>query len=72
MIDVYIPWDEFPLVLHSFNCPCCLGVKFMPDKEELEQFVTEQIDGERLKEAMLSIDLEQMRKAIEQTKAVGK
>ena len=44
----------------------------MPDEEELEQRVTEHIDRERIKEAILSLELKQMNISLEKTKAVMK
>lgn len=36
----------------------------MPTEEELEQRITEQIDGERVKAAILSLEINQMREAL--------
>lgn len=44
----------------------------MPTEEELEQRVTEHIDRESVKDAILSLEIEQMNKALEKTKAVMK
>ena len=36
----------------------------MPTEEELEQRITEQIDGERVKEAILSLEISQMKETL--------
>lgn len=36
----------------------------MPDGEELEQFITEQIDQERIKDAILKIEIDNLKKAV--------
>lgn len=66
----FVSYEGFETILHRFNCPCCMGVFSMPDGEEIEQFITEQIDRERVKDAILSLEIEQMNKALEKTKAV--
>lgn len=40
----FIPWDEWKPKLLQFNCPYCMGVKVMPDGEELEQRLLENLD----------------------------
>lgn len=70
MDGFFVPYDDFMPALRTFNCPCCMGVTLMPDGEELEQFITEQIDGERIKNAILSLEIEQMNKSLEKTKEV--
>ena len=40
------------------------------NEEELEQIVTEHIDRERVKKAILSLEIEQMNKSLERTKVV--
>ena len=45
----FVPWDQFPVPIRT--CPCC-GVMKLPTEEELEQRITEQIDGERLESAI--------------------
>ena len=32
---IYVPWGEWKPKLRQLNCPCCMGVKVMPDGEEL-------------------------------------
>ena len=66
----FIPWDDWKPILHTFTCPCCMGVRFMPDEEELERRVNEHIDGERIRDAILSLEIKQMNIALEKTKAV--
>ena len=39
-------------------------------EEELEQHITRQLDRERIKDAILSLEIEQMNKSLERTKAV--
>ena len=43
----------------------------MPDKEELEQFVNEQIDQERIQNAILNIEIETLQKAVEKCENVS-
>lgn len=40
----FIPWDEWKPVLNRFSCPCCVGVRMMPDEEELEQRLLENLN----------------------------
>lgn len=42
-----------------------MGVRLMPDEEELEQRVNDMIDRERVKEAILSLEIKQMRKTLD-------
>ena len=42
----------------------------MPDGEELEQFITEQIDQERIKDAILKIEIDNLKKAVKQSEDV--
>lgn len=51
-MQAFVSWDEYRPILHTFNCPCCMGVKIMPTEEELEQRITEQIDSERFADAI--------------------
>ena len=44
----------------------------MPTEEELEQRINEHIDRERVRDAVLAIELEQMNRALEKGKAVQK
>ena len=67
----FLSWDEWKPILNGFNCPCCMGVRFVPDEQELEQRINEQLDRERIKDAILSLEIQQMNKAIEKAKAVG-
>ena len=67
----FVPWDDFKPILHRFNCPCCMGVRIMPDEEELEQRINEQIDRERIKEAILKLEIETLKKAVEKVECVG-
>lgn len=39
----FVPWDEWKPILRQFNCPCCMGVRLMPDEEELEQRINDYI-----------------------------
>lgn len=43
-IGGFVPWDEWKPILHQFNCPCYMGVRVMPDGEELEQRLLENLD----------------------------
>ena len=69
----FIPWDEWKPILRTFTCPCCSGVRLVPDEEELEQRITAILDKSReeIRDAMVSIDLKQARVAINKEKAVG-
>lgn len=40
----FIPWDDWKPVLNRFSCPCCMGVRVMPDEEELEQRLLENLN----------------------------
>ena len=40
----FVPWDEWKPILRQFNCPCCMGVRVMPDGEELEKLLLENLD----------------------------
>lgn len=51
-MQAFVSWDEYRPILHTFNCPCCMGVKIMPTEEELEQRITEQIDSEGFADAI--------------------
>lgn len=42
-IGGFIPWDEWKPILRTFTCPCCSGVRLMPDEEELEQRLLENL-----------------------------
>ena len=68
----FISWDEWKPILRQLNCPCCMGVKVMPDGEELEQRVSDLLDKSReeVRDALLSLEIENMKKALEKTKAV--
>ena len=43
----FVSWDEWKPILHQFNCPCCMGVRFMPDEEELEQRINNALDDKQ-------------------------
>ena len=68
---IYVPWDDFKPALNGFSCPCCMGVRLMPDEEELEQRINDQIDRERIKEAILKLEIETLKKAVEKVECVG-
>lgn len=68
---IYVPWDDFKPALNGFTCPCCMGVRLMPDEEELEQRINDQIDRERIKEAILTLEIENLKKAVEQIENVS-
>lgn len=40
----FIPWDKWKPVLNRLSCPCCIGVRAMPDEEELEQLLLENLN----------------------------
>lgn len=44
----------------------------MMTEEELEQHITNQIDTERMKNAILDFEIENLKKAVEQCERVGK
>lgn len=60
----FVPWEEWKPILHRLNCPCCMGVRFMPDEEELEQIITEHIDMERIQNAILKLEIDTLKKAV--------
>ena len=64
----FVPWDEWKPTLNTFTCPCCMGVRLMPTEEELEQHITDQIDRERVKEAILSLEIKQLRETLDKMK----
>lgn len=64
----FVPWDEWKPTLNTFTCPCCMGVTLMPTEEELEQHITDQIDRERVKEAILSLEIKQLRETLDKMK----
>ena len=43
----------------------------MPTEEELEQRITEQIDQERIQNAILKIEIESLRKAVDKVENVS-
>ena len=43
----------------------------MPEGEELEQFVNEQIDRERVADAILKLEIETLKKAVEQVEDIS-
>ena len=45
----FVSWDEWNKkpILHQFNCPCCMGVRLMPDEEELEQRINDALDDKQ-------------------------
>lgn len=43
----------------------------MPTEEELEQLTTEQLDRERIKTAILNIEIESLQKAVEKVEDVS-
>lgn len=67
----FIPWEDFKPILHQLNCPCCMGVRFVPDGEELEQRINDQIDRERIQNAILSLEIETLKKAVEKVENIS-
>jgi hypothetical protein len=67
----FVSWDEWKPILNGFNCPCCTGVRLVPTEEELEQITTELIERERVKNAILSLEIESLKKAVEQVENVS-
>lgn len=61
----FIPWEDFKPILHTFTCPCCMGVRLMPTEQELEERITEQIDRERVRENILALEIDTLRKAVQ-------
>jgi hypothetical protein len=53
----FVSWEEWKPILHQFNCPCCMGVRLMPDEEELEQRINDFIQQgqEEVRKALESI-----------------
>lgn len=60
----FIPWEDWKPILHTFTCPCCMGVRLMPTEEELEQRINEQIERERVKEKILALEIEILRESL--------
>lgn len=58
----FISYEEYERFQPSLYC---MGVRLMPDEEELEQRVNDMIDRERVKEAILSLEISQMRKTLD-------
>lgn len=58
----FISYEEYEQFQPSL---CCMGVRLMPDEEELEQRVNDMIDRERVKEAILALEIKQMRKTLD-------
>lgn len=48
-----------------------LGVDLMPTADELDTITNEQLEREKTKQAILSLEIQQMKEAIKKTKAVG-
>lgn len=67
----FVPWDEWKPTLNTFTCPCCMGVTLMPTEEELEQHITDQIDRERVKDKILALEIQSLKKAVEQVENVS-
>ena len=68
----FVSWDEWKPILNGFNCPCCIGVRLMPTEEELEQITTDRIERERVKNAILALEIESLKKAVEQVENVSR
>lgn len=43
----------------------------MPTEEDLEQMTTEQLDRERIREAILKLEIESLKKAVEQVENIS-
>ena len=67
----FLSWDEWKPILNGFNCPCCMGVRLMPTEEELEQRVHEHIDREGAKNAILALEIETLKKAVEKVENIS-
>ena len=65
-----IPYDDFSKILSKWRCPGCMGV-IMPTEEELEQRINEQIDRERVRTAILKLEIENLKKAVEKVENVS-
>ena len=68
---ISIPWGDWKPRLRTFNCPCCMGVRLMPTEEELEQRINEQIDRESVKDAILALEIETLKKAVEKVENIS-
>lgn len=69
-----VKWEDIPPIpMHGCRCGClcCMGVNIMPTEEELEQRITDQMDRERLQDAMIGIELETLRKGIDKVENVS-
>ena len=67
----FVSWDDWKPILHSMTCPCCMGVTLMPTGEELEERINEQIDQERIQDAILNLEIETLRKAVDNVENVS-
>jgi len=68
----FIPWEEWEnFKPRQLCCPCCMGVRILPDGEELEQFVNDQIDRERVADAILKLEIETLKKAVEKVENIS-
>lgn len=67
----FIPWEDWKPILRTFNCPCCMGVRLMPTEEELEQRINDHIDRERVRDAILALEIETLKKAVEKVENIS-
>lgn len=67
----FVSWDDFKPILHRFSCPCCMGVRIMPDAEELEQRVNDQMDRERVRDKILALEIQNLIKAVEKVEDIS-
>lgn len=63
----FVSYDsiDFERILSNHRCICdyCMGVKIMPDKEELEERLNTYLDDqavERMREAIRKLDVERL------------
>ena len=55
-----VKWEDY----HPRLCPCCMGARLTMTEEELEQHITRQMDQERIKTAILNLEIENLKKAV--------
>ena len=69
-MEYFVPWSEHTPVLHrgrviSKREAQAFKEVIMPTEEELEERITEAIDRERVKAAILSLEISQMSESLE-------
>lgn len=66
----FVSWEDWEKNKPRL-CRCCLEMMRMPTEEEMEQLITEHIDAERIQNAILNIEIETLKKAVEKCENVS-